>query len=80
MSTYGPSGEPREKIISHSLPRWTTGWAMGNRGYECLVLRNDTRNSSIITVLERAYTSPLKLPKAKYNDLRSISRPKRHEI
>ncbi|KAL0830185.1 hypothetical protein ABMA28_003642 [Loxostege sticticalis] len=45
---------------------------LNEESYECLVLRNDTRNLSTIPVLECAYTSPLKLSKAKYNDLESM--------
>ncbi|CAG9793806.1 unnamed protein product [Diatraea saccharalis] len=40
--------------------------------YECLVFRSETRHSSVVPNLERAYSSPLKLPKLKYNDLVSM--------
>ncbi|KAH9627837.1 hypothetical protein HF086_001733 [Spodoptera exigua] len=47
---------------------------LNEESYECLVIRNDTRNSSVLPALERAYSSPLKLTKDKYNDLESMCR------
>lgn len=45
---------------------------LNQESYECLVLRGETRHSSALPNLDRAYSSPLKLPKAKYNDLISM--------
>ncbi|XP_047035290.1 uncharacterized protein LOC124641281 [Helicoverpa zea] len=59
------NAEPNKLYIKYDL---------NAESYECLVLRNDTRNSSVLPVLERAYSSPLKLTKDKYNDLESMCR------